>query len=370
MSIYKRKKIWHCDFTENGQRFRRSLETTDGREAKAKERDLITRAKSGQLTIQAGDFARLRFAAAAEKHLADRTFNLADRTLQTERERLKPLCACFGEITLRKISAERLREYIKKRKSAGVANKTINLELGVVRGLLKRARLWQLLADEIRPLPVQRQIGRALSQDEKSRLQNAASLKPEWENARLAMILAFNTTMRACELKGLQWRDIDLQAHTLTIRKSKTDAGRRVLPLNRDAWDAIMELWRRSQITGGCEPRHYVFPACENGNFDFSKPQKSWRSAWRSLRNAAGLPTLRFHDLRHHAITELAESQASDQTIMAIAGHVSREMLSHYSHVRLDTKRKALDGLSQQGEFVGSVTNEGTNAPEGHGTNS
>jgi integrase len=47
---------------------------------------------------------------------------------------------------------------------------------------------------------------------------------------------------------------------------------------------------------------------------------------------------LRFHDLRHHAVTELAESQASDQTIMAIAGHVSARMLAHYSHVRLDAK--------------------------------
>jgi hypothetical protein len=57
------------------------------------------------------------------------------------------------------------------------------------------------------------------------------------------------------------------------------------------------------------------------------------------------LTGLRFHDLRDHAITELAESQASDQTIMSIAGHVSRKMLAHYSHVRLDAKRRALDAL-------------------------
>jgi Phage integrase family len=55
---------------------------------------------------------------------------------------------------------------------------------------------------------------------------------------------------------------------------------------------------------------------------------------------------LRFHDLRHQAITELAESQASDQTIMAIAGHVSHRMLAHYSHVRMEAKRSALDALS------------------------
>jgi hypothetical protein len=54
----------------------------------------------------------------------------------------------------------------------------------------------------------------------------------------------------------------------------------------------------------------------------------------------------RFHDLRHQAITELAESKASDSTIMSIAGHVSRKMLAHYSHVRLDAKRNALDALT------------------------
>ena len=55
---------------------------------------------------------------------------------------------------------------------------------------------------------------------------------------------------------------------------------------------------------------------------------------------------LRFHDLRHHAITELAESQASDQTIRDIAGHVSNRMLEHYSHVRIGAKRAALDALA------------------------
>ena len=72
---------------------------------------------------------------------------------------------------------------------------------------------------------------------------------------------------------------------------------------------------------------------------------------------------LRFHDLRHHAITELAESQASEQTIMAIAGHVSRKMLAHYSHVRLEAKRKALDALTQRKKEQGYDTKSDTNTP-------
>jgi len=58
------------------------------------------------------------------------------------------------------------------------------------------------------------------------------------------------------------------------------------------------------------------------------------------------LARLRFHDLRHHAITELAESAASDSVIRSIAGHVSQKMLEHYSHVRLEAKRRALEALA------------------------
>ncbi len=54
----------------------------------------------------------------------------------------------------------------------------------------------------------------------------------------------------------------------------------------------------------------------------------------------------RFHDLRHTAITELAEAGTSDAALMAIAGHLTREMLEHYSHVRMEAKRSAVEKLS------------------------
>jgi hypothetical protein len=65
----------------------------------------------------------------------------------------------------------------------------------------------------------------------------------------------------------------------------------------------------------------------------------SWRTAWRSLRRAAGLPTVRFHDGRHTALTRLAEKGFPDWVIRAQFGHVSPAMMAVYSHVR----RKALD---------------------------
>jgi integrase len=179
---------------------------------------------------------------------------------------------------------------------------------------------------------------------------------------------------------------------TLTVRRSttKTDAGERVIPLNASAMAAIVELYRRAKLNGGIEPSHYVFPACEHEKIDPTRPQTTWRTAWRRLTRMINCPVcsrlqdpgevcsnneckadiskvksptagLRFHDLRHHAITELAESQASDQTIMSIAGHVSPKMLAHYSHVRLEAKRTALDALSEADKAKGYDTNNDTN---------
>ena len=86
-------------------------------------------------------------------------------------------------------------------------------------------------------------------------------MRPEWETAYLAAILCLNTTARGCELKGLQWSDVDLFARTLTIRKSKTAAGERTVPLTDVAVSALARLRRRAEGFGTVEPSHYVFAA-------------------------------------------------------------------------------------------------------------
>jgi len=105
----------------------------------------------------------------------------------------------------------------------------------------------------------------------------------------------------------------------------------------------------RAHKLGATDPEHYLIPRRIAGKgYDPTVPPSrwAWRRAWRSLTKECGLAGLRPHDLRHHAITRLAESsEASEQTIMSIAGHVSREMLEHYSHIRLEAKRRAVESL-------------------------
>jgi integrase len=74
----------------------------------------------------------------------------------------------------------------------------------------------------------------------------------------------------------------------------------------------------------------------------------------------AAFTGLRFHDLRHCAITKLAESEASDQTIMSIAGHLDRKMLEHYSHIRAKAKRRAVDAISSYDPTEGDSSSKST----------
>jgi integrase len=396
MALYKRSKTWWTDFSVNGVRYRISLDTTDWREAQSKEKERIAEAQEGKLSVAGQSFARLAFTEALERYLADRSVRVAPRSHRSESDHAKPLREYFAATPVGRITVETIFAYIRYRKDKGISNVTVNMEIGILRRVLKRAKRWSSIADEVPRLPERRDIGRALSFEEKSRLLRMTAAKPEWETARMAAILALNTTMRGCELKGLRWRDIDLIENTLTIQRSKTAAGERVIPLNADARSAIFVLRTRAKKLFGhnLEPDWHVFPHAEG----FTKPDPKlpmggWRSAWRSLTRAVHCPAcgqlqqpaetcvnqkcradirnlksplqgLRFHDLRHHAITELAESQASERTIMAIAGHVSPKMLDHYSHVRMQAKRQALDALSGKASSAG----RGGDSREGYGT--
>jgi len=77
---------------------------------------------------------------------------------------------------------------------------------------------------------------------------------------------------------------------------------------------------------------------------DPTRPITTFKTAWSNVRKNAKV-TGRWHDNRHTLITDLAESGAGDQTIMDIAGHVSKRMLRHYSHIRMEAKRTALESI-------------------------
>jgi integrase len=189
--------------------------------------------------------------------------------------------------------------------------------------------------------------GRAYTADEKARMLPEAQ-KLRSKNMYPALVVDLNCGLRDKELRELRWRQIDLvDKKQLTVGKSKTDAGTgRVIPLNDTVMIALEAhaAWYVRRF-GECKPNWYVFPAGKGQPNDPTRPVTTLRTAWTKVRDKAKVVG-RWHDNRHTLVTELAESGAGDEVIMSIAGHVSRAMLSRYSHVRMEAKRRALDEIA------------------------
>ncbi|MGI9166958.1 MAG: tyrosine-type recombinase/integrase [Pyrinomonadaceae bacterium] len=215
----------------------------------------------------------------------------------------------------------------------------------MLRQLLKHAKLWFRFDDYKSIRNTKPPVGIALTSEEQARLFEVAQSRETWLYAYTAAVLGAFCGMRGCEIKKLQWKNVDFAAGVLDIRHSKTPAGWRTPTLNTICKDTLAALQAKAVLINSASPDHYLFPSQVKGKIDATRPVTSWRTAWRSLRSKAarnddgetiypGLEGLRFHDLRHTAVTVMAEAGLPDATIMAQVGHISPQMLKTYNHVR------------------------------------
>jgi integrase len=159
-------------------------------------------------------------------------------------------------------------------------------------------------------------------------------------------MLALNAGMRDAEIRGLQWERMDLSKAILTVGDSKTEAGEgRTIPLNSALLEAMIEYakWYTKRF-GTIQPEWYLFAFGKPRPQDPTRPMVTLKTSWSNARKKAAVQG-RWHDNRHTLVTDLAESGAGDETIRDIAGHVSKQMLKHYSHIRMEAKRRALESI-------------------------
>lgn len=273
------------------------------------------------------------------------------------KEQARPLekSRAFANLKLSKIRPTDIGVYQAERLASGLAPKTINGEVSVLRQLLKHARLWFRFVDDYKPIPnTKPPVGRALTYEETTRLFAMAKTRADWTYAYSAAVLAFYCGMRACEIKGLKWKDVDWANANVSIRRSKTPAGWRTPSLNQTCLETFKDLFDRADAFGAGEPEHYIFPwHGREQAIDPSRPITAWRSAWRSILKKAGLEGVRFHDGRHTVVTTLAEKGVADWVIQAQVGHVDPQMMRTYSHIR----RKALDEAAAALEPIRNMPN-------------
>ena len=153
------------------------------------------------------------------------------------------------------------------------------------------------------------------------------------------------TGLRRGELLGLKWSDIDLEKGDLRVQRQigridgkiiemplKTKNAYRTLPLSVDAIDVLK--MQKCKI-GNSE---WVFPSPTGGPMS---PDSVLHMLHRVLKRA-GLPKVRFHDLRHTFATLALQNGVDIKTVSGMLGHFSAGFtLDTYAHVTTSAKREA-----------------------------
>jgi integrase len=361
VSVYRRGEVWWYKFSFNGQLIRESVKSNSKTVAKGAE--LARRRELEQAYNHIPKRERVPlFSNAADVWLAGKT-GLAPKSTQRYEQCVPHLKEEFGKRLVCDIDANDVAEYQRKRLAAGLSNRTVNYEVGTLRGVLRQFGLWGPIADRVRALPERHDVGRAVSAEDEAKLIAAASASRSPTLLPL-LLISLDTGMRASEVQALRQGDLKLTwvngnvaSGELVVPKSKTAAGTgRLIPFTRRVC-ACLSLWLSRFPDAALES--FVFPFHQVGiggnsrtvevyDVDLVRPMGSWRKAWLGACKNAGV-RYRWHDLRHTFVSRLAESSSiSEQTIRSLAGHVSRQMLEHYSHIRSHAKQAAIRCLEGQ----------------------
>ena len=331
--LYKRRQYWHYELIIDGKKRSFTTGTTNYSEARKLRAKAVLNLEQGKAPSDAG---RKRFDAVADEYIQHRTATVADGTLQIEKGRLKPLKRFLQNARLKDITARTIRSYQAAR-AAEVSNRTVNLETKLLRGILKVEGQWKRLEDDYKRLDESSESpGRALTPEQAFRLFSTAESNEDWLVAYQSSIVANDTGMRSVEVKNLKLGDLDTEHRKITIRRSKGNCGAgRTVILTNDALNAVLKLQERARNLNATEAGDYLLPfRVRNGvGYDPKRPVKSWRTAWRKLTKAAGLPGFRYHDLRHTFITNHAEMGTPLAVVQAQAGHLSKRMTELYTHI-------------------------------------
>ena len=222
----------------------------------------------------------------------------------------------MARLSLHRLTPAEVARYRDDRLVA-VSGDTVRRELAIVRHCLEVARSeWGFVmsVNPVRqvklPRPSNPRERRATATELELLLSACEATSSRWLPALIQ--LAVETGMRRSELLAMRWDDVDMVARTVLLRATKNGHPRTV-PLSPRALEIIRDTPRVGDT---------VLVVSAN----------AVRLAWGRLRRRAGVSGLRFHDLRHEAVSRFFEKGLNMPEVAAISGHRDPRMLMRYTH--------------------------------------
>jgi integrase len=329
----------------NGQRRRRSVYGKTKGEVQQKIRALLSDQEQG-VNLAAPRQTVAQFLAYWLEEVVERSTR--PKTFQSYEQVVR----CYhvphiGHIQLDKLTPGHVQRMINTLSDTDLSARTVRYALTVLRIALnvavRQGYIARNVAQVVEPPSVTRFQGQALTPDQ------AHTLLAHVEGHRLSVLyhVAVFCGLRRGELLTLRWSDIDFDAGTMRVAESKSDAGRRTIPLGPRLIERLREHWRWQQeerrIQGMRWREHgLVFPS----NVGTPLSARNLFRHFKDTLRAAGLPDVRFHDLRHTCATLLASAGTPPAVAMRILGHSQIAMtMEVYTHAQLDDMRAALARL-------------------------
>lgn len=322
-------KIYYSRWEDNGKSRKHSLDTKDKRIAQARFNDFNRRLMAGKVKSIEEGIKKLFFDYVEEfLYHIEKTTSLENYRLYSDA--LKKAKASIGNIPVNHITAKHIDRCITDMSRANLKAPTINKNLRHIKGALNKAYAWEYMASPIRNFPKmlrEEKTLRFLTVEQLRSLIGAISTDQEFSD--FCLFSAY-TGLRSGELIRLTWYDVDHPEGFLRIspkQKNKTETS---IPINRNA-RAILERQGNDNKTGKI----------------FRFQSLTWVSQkWKAVCVKAGVPSARFHDLRHTFASHLAMSGENLKTIQELMRHESIQSTMVYAKVSPEHLREASEKLN------------------------
>lgn len=315
----------------NGRRISKTFKRKEN--AESWERRLLHDRDSGRVGLERLD-DKLSLLTFSERWLRDKVeARLSPATAASYRSDLKNhILPKFGNLKLSEIQQTHGNRLIADLRQAGLASKTINDMLGMLKGMLKDAVKWRCIGKSgLEGLQGLKEIPKPeayWTEREIDQFVSAAQSNPLLP----VFVFALNTGMRRGEICGLKWDRVNLDQNTISVSRSlgryglseTTKNGKhRSIPMNDVVKDLLVSL--HEQRKG-----EYIFCKEDGSPLD---AQHLYRDFQAAQKLCVGVPKIRFHDLRHTYASNFMMNGGNLFDLQKLLGHSTSEMTERYAHL-------------------------------------
>jgi len=335
MGLIQRGKIYHIDMVVNGQRIRKSTETSDKNLAENILSKIRTQIVEGKYFPKPPGERKL-FCEMMERFIEEHQRDLSKNSKIAYGSALKHLLPVFAETPLIKITPGKIMTFQQKRLKEDAAPATISIEIALMSKAFNTAIKWGWLdtnpCSKIEKLKINNKRVRYFKEGEAEKLY---AVLPQWLKA--IVTIARFTGLRISNILGLTWDDVNMFSKTIIIGKTKNGEPLG-LPMTNTVYETFKSLSKVRRINTS-----FIFAGQNGKPVSQSKVGKHFRKA----RKTAGIENFRFHDLRHDFCSNLVQRGVDLYTVAALAGHKDIKTTQRYAHLSPEKLRKDIAVLDE-----------------------